>query len=138
GPRAPSSSTSSGRTARTTGSAGARCRRLRLDRVGTAGTCDSTSAASPRSDMFGSRGTRRRRLIIVVEFVLGAVCGTTLGVLAATLASGFGWQIFGVWLAGACLNYVPLALHALSLLPPGRLEAELSGVDVPGDLRYYT
>jgi len=88
--------------------------------------------------MFGSRGTRRRRLIIVVEFVLGAVCGTTLGVLAATLASGFGWQIFGVWLAGACLNYVPLALHALSLLPPGRLEAELSGVDVPGDLRYYT
>lgn len=89
-------------------------------------------------DMFGGRGTRRRRIVVVSEFVLGAVCGTVLGLVAATATSSLGWQVFGAWVAGACLNYVPLALHALSLLPGRRLEAELEGVDVRSELRYYT
>ena len=25
-------------------------------------------------------------------------------------ASTLGWQLLGIWIAGACLNYVPLAL----------------------------
>ncbi len=89
-------------------------------------------------DMYGARGTMLRRRVIVAEFVLGAVLGTALGVAVAASASALGWRVFGVWLAGGCLNYVPLALHAISLLRPGRLEAELAGVDVRQELRYYT
>jgi hypothetical protein len=89
-------------------------------------------------DMYGARGTLLRRRVIVAEFVLGAVVGTALGVAVAASASSLGWRVFGLWLAGACLNYVPLALHAISLSRKGRLAAELAGVDVPGELRYYT
>jgi hypothetical protein len=88
-------------------------------------------------DMWGTRGTRRRRTIIVAEFVLGATVGPALGLLQATTASG-PWRVLGAWIAGACLNYVPLALHAISLYPERRLETELSGVDIRGELRYYT
>ena len=88
-------------------------------------------------DMWGSRGTRRRRAIIVAEFLLGATVGLALGLLVATTGSGL-WRVLGVWIAGACLNYIPLALHAISLFPGRRLEAELSGVDVRGELRHYT
>jgi hypothetical protein len=89
-------------------------------------------------DMWGGHGTRRRRAIIVAEFVLGATVGTALGLLLAITASELVWRVLGAWIAGACLNYVPLALHAISLYPGRRLEAELSGVDVRGELRYYT
>jgi hypothetical protein len=89
-------------------------------------------------DMHGSRGTQRRRRIIVAEFVLGAVVGTGIGIAIAVTAPSLGWRVFGAWIAGACLNYVPLALHAIDLSRPGRLAAELGGVDVPGELRYYT
>jgi hypothetical protein len=89
-------------------------------------------------DMWGTRGTRRRRAIILAEFVLGATVGPALGILLAITGSGLLWRILGAWLAGACLNYVPLALHAIGLYPGRRLEAELSDVDVTGELRYYT
>ncbi len=89
-------------------------------------------------DMHGSRGTQRRRRIIVAEFVLGAVVGTGIGVAIAVTAPSLGWRVFGVWIAGACLNYIPLALHALDLSRRRRLAAELDGVDVPAELRYYT
>ncbi len=88
-------------------------------------------------DLWGARGTRRRRAIIVAEFVLGATVGPALGLLLAVEGSGL-WRVLGAWIAGACLNYVPLALHAISLFPGRRLEAELSGVDVRGELRHYT
>ncbi len=88
--------------------------------------------------MFGAKGTRIRRVVIVAEFVLGAAGGTALGVLVAGLSSGLGWQVFGAWLAGVSLNYVPLAVHALSLLPRGRLHHELAGADVRRELRHYT
>jgi hypothetical protein len=89
-------------------------------------------------DMWGGRGTRRRRPIIVAEFVLGATVGPALGLLLAIAGSGLAWRVLGALIAGACLNYVPLALHAISLFPGRRLEAELAGVDVPRELRRYT
>ncbi|HEY1274361.1 MAG TPA: hypothetical protein VGF25_05605 [Thermoleophilaceae bacterium] len=89
-------------------------------------------------DMYGTRGTTLRRRVIVAEFVLGAIVGTALGVLVAVTSSTLGGRLFGAWIAGACLNYVPLALHAVSLLGPGRLDAELAGVDIRAELRHYT
>lgn len=89
-------------------------------------------------DMHGAVGYRPRRWIIAAEFVLGAIVGTCLGVLVAITSSAIGWTLFGIWLAGACLNYVPLALYALKLLSPGKLEAELEDVDIRAELSYYT
>jgi ABC-type Fe3+-siderophore transport system permease subunit len=76
--------------------------------------------------------------VILAEFILGAVGGVVIGLLTATRASGAGWRVFGVWLAGIGVNYVTLALHAVSLSRPGALDAELAGVDVGGELRQYT
>jgi hypothetical protein len=70
--------------------------------------------------------------------LVGAVGGTLLGTFVAVSATSTGWLVFGIWLAGVGLNYVPLAMHALSLSPPGRLEAELANTDVRSDLRRYT
>jgi hypothetical protein len=88
--------------------------------------------------MHGEGGTDRRRTIIVVEFVLGAVAGPAVGVYTFLTADGLGWQIFGAWLTLVMLNYVPLMLHAFSLLRPGALSEELAGVDIPRGLRRYT
>jgi hypothetical protein len=88
--------------------------------------------------MYGAHGTLFRRWVIVSEFSLGAAAGTALGLLVATSTSTLGWLPFGVWLTGACLNYVPLALHAVSLLRAGRLDAELAGADIRHELRHYT
>ena len=85
-------------------------------------------------DMWGTAGTGRRRRIIRAEFVLGAIGCTALGLLV--LSTGTGWIILlGVWLVGAGINYVPLALQAYSLSRPGALEKELSGVEVRQELR---
>jgi uncharacterized membrane protein len=89
-------------------------------------------------DLHGAHGTRARRRVILAEFGFGAVGGTGLGVFVAAAGLGVGWTIFGVWLAGTCLNYVPLALQAVSLSRPGRLAAELGGADVRSELRRYT
>ena len=89
-------------------------------------------------DMHGAHGTLRRRRIILAEFVLGALAGTGLGVFLAVASSSLGWVVFGALLAGICLNYVPLALHALQLSRRGALDAELEGVDIPRELRRYT
>ena len=59
---------------------------------------------------------------------------SALGVFV--LASSSGWRMaVGIWLLGAGLNYVPLALSAYSLSRPGALEAELAGVDLRRELR---
>ena len=89
-------------------------------------------------DMYGARGTRRRRRVIVAEFVLGAVVGTAIGLAVAIGFPGAGWVVFGAWLTGVSLNYAPLAIHAVSLFPGHRLEAELAGVDIGRELRHYT
>jgi hypothetical protein len=88
-------------------------------------------------DMYGSAGSRIRRRVILAEFVLGALVGSGLGVFV--LVGTDGWMpVFGAWILGACLNYVPLAAHAIDLSRPGVLERELQGVDVPAELRHYT
>jgi hypothetical protein len=89
-------------------------------------------------DMHGAHGTRRRRRIITAEFVLGAVVGVALGALVIAGSDTIGLRLFGAWLVGVCLNYVPLALYALVLLRPGGLKDELAGVDVRSELRHYT
>src|SRR5262245_11674971 len=85
-------------------------------------------------DMWGSAGTMRRRRIIRAEFVLGVVGCIGLGLLAVVQGSGW-WVVVGIWLIGAGVNYVPLALQAQSLSQPGALEGELDGVDVHSELK---
>ncbi|MFC4016445.1 hypothetical protein ACFOW4_00560 [Micromonospora sp. GCM10011542] len=88
-------------------------------------------------DMWGSAGVRWRRWVILGEFLLGVVGAAALGLVS--LASGGGLQtVAGCWLIGLAANYVPLSAHALSLIRPGALEAEIEGVDVPAELRHYT
>ena len=85
-------------------------------------------------DMWGTVGSRRRRKLIRAEFVAGVVGCLALGVLA--LGEGSGWMILvGVWLVGAGVNYVPLAVEAVRLSRPGALEAEVDGLDVRSELR---
>jgi hypothetical protein len=89
-------------------------------------------------DMYGGSGRPWRRRVILVEFLAGAVLCPALGIVSLAWAGGaFGW-LLGVWLIGIGLNYVPLALHALSLSRPGALEAEVAGLDVRRELRFYT
>jgi hypothetical protein len=88
-------------------------------------------------DMYGAVGSRIRRRVILAEFVLGAILGSALGALVLLRSDGF-MAVFGGWLLGACLNYVPLSVHAIDLSRPGALERELRGVDVRAELRYYT
>jgi len=65
------------------------------------------------------------------------VGGGALGALS--VASGGALPtVVGCWLIGVAANYVPLSLHALTLIRPGALEAEIRDVDVAGELRHYT
>ncbi len=56
------------------------------------------------------------------------------------LRGGDNWfaDAAAIWTLGIAANYVPLALHASSLIRPGILAAELDGVDVSAELRHYT
>ncbi|MEU8210526.1 hypothetical protein AB0B85_15150 [Micromonospora sp. NPDC049044] len=89
-------------------------------------------------DMYGSRGTTRRRWIILAEFLVGVVLMVTWGCWLLASANAFGTRAFGLWLVGAGLNYAPLSLYALALMRPGALDAELAGVNTDGELRRYT
>jgi hypothetical protein len=88
-------------------------------------------------DMYGVRGTRRRRRIILAEYVFGAVGGVAFGAWAFTWG-GVAGVIVGLCLLGLAANYAALTAHVVSLWPPGRLEDELAGADVRAELRYYT
>jgi hypothetical protein len=87
-------------------------------------------------DMWGARGTMRRRRIIVAEFVLGLIAMIGIGVWLFGATHG-GNRVLGAWMIGAGLNYAPLAAHAVSLYRPGALDAELAGVDTMRELRRY-
>jgi len=85
-------------------------------------------------DLWGTAGTHRRRKLIRAEFFVGVVGCLSLGVLA--LGAGSGWLILvGIWLIGAGVNYVPLALEAVRLSKPGTLEKELEDVAIRPELR---
>jgi hypothetical protein len=88
-------------------------------------------------DMHGTRGTRRRRQVILAEFVLGTIGGAALGGWALTWG-GVGGVGVGIWLLGLAANYLPLTAHVLALWRPEALRAELEGADVPGELHHYT
>src|SRR5215475_3561452 len=86
-------------------------------------------------DMYGTRGTTRRRRSIVAEFVLGVVAMVAFGTWLLTSSLGPYSRAFGLWAIGAGLNYVPLSVHAIMLSRPGVLAAELAGVDIGRELR---
>jgi len=89
-------------------------------------------------DLHGVKGTHARRAVIAVEFVLGFALGIGLGVSFAVVAASTGWRVFAACVAGIGLNYLPLALHAFSLLRDEALQRELAGVDVRRELRRYS
>ena len=88
-------------------------------------------------DMYGTRGTTRRRRIILAEFLIGVVAMVAFGVWLLASSFGLGRRALGLWVVGAGLNYAPLAMHAITLSRPGALTAELSGVDIGRELRRY-
>jgi hypothetical protein len=75
--------------------------------------------------------------VILAEFLLGVVGCGALGVVSIS-SGGDLRTVLGCWLIGLAANYLPLSVHALRLIRPGALEAEIRGVDVPGELRHYT
>jgi hypothetical protein len=89
-------------------------------------------------DMHGSAGARWRRWVILAEFVAGVVGIALIAALLLRSGAGVGTTVVAVWLLCVAANYLPLALHALSLIRPGALTAELAGVDVGAELRHYT
>ncbi|WP_430501662.1 hypothetical protein ACQRWP_08920 [Micromonospora trifolii] len=89
-------------------------------------------------DMHGSRGTTRRRRIILAEFLVGVVLMVAWGIWLLSSSNDLGSRAFGLWLTGAGLNYAPLSAYALALMRPGALDAELAGVDIDRELRRYT
>jgi hypothetical protein len=89
-------------------------------------------------DMYGARGTTRRRRIILAEFVAGVAVPVAFGIWLVAYASGLGGRIFGIWMIGAGLNYAPLAAYAIALSRPGTLNVELAGVDTGRELRRYS
>ncbi|MFC7545568.1 hypothetical protein [Plantactinospora sp. GCM10030261] len=89
-------------------------------------------------DMYGGAGSRVRRRVILIEFVAGAIGLPLIALWSASDSQSAGRLVFAAWLLGVGVNYVPLALHAMSLSRPGALEAELADVDVFGELRRYT
>jgi hypothetical protein len=89
-------------------------------------------------DMHGLSGTAKRRRIILIEFLTGALVCTALGLWQVLVTDSIGWRIFALWLIGIGCNYVPLAWHALSLRHPQALRSELAGVPIADELRRYT
>jgi hypothetical protein len=89
-------------------------------------------------DLYGTKGTARRKQVILVEFTAGLAGTVALGTWLVMGASGLGTRIFGIWLIGADLNYAPLAAFAISLSRPGALETELADVDTARELRRYS
>ncbi|MFE2070405.1 hypothetical protein ACFXDH_49960 [Streptomyces sp. NPDC059467] len=89
-------------------------------------------------DMYGTRGTTRRRRIILAEFTVAAVALVAFGVWLLMRATGPGSSVLGAWMFAAGLNYIPLAAYAVVLSRPGALDAELAGVDTDRELRRYS
>ena len=89
-------------------------------------------------DMHALKGTGFRRRVILSEFVLAALGGAVLGFFLLLSVGGTVATVLGLYALGVAANYVPLAIHAVSLRRPTRLHEELRGVDLRRELRYYT
>jgi hypothetical protein len=88
-------------------------------------------------DMWGTKGTVRRRRIILAEFIVGVIGALILGGWAYTATSDTTGEVLGLWLIGVGLDYIPLTAYALRLSGSGVLERELDGVDTDRELRRY-
>ena len=86
------------------------------------------------ADMYGTAGTPRRRRLILAEFIAGACGCTALGILIVVGANA-GWIVLGIWLIGVGANYIPLAVEAHGMSPPGVLETEMARGDPGRELR---
>jgi hypothetical protein len=89
-------------------------------------------------DLYGRSGRQLRRRLVVGEFVAGTVVGLALGLWILIGDTNPAGRLVGAWATGIGLNYLPLALHAVSLLRPGALRAELAAVDLDRELRRYS
>jgi hypothetical protein len=89
-------------------------------------------------DMYGTRGSVRRRGIVLAEFLGCVVAMVAFGAWLVTASSGLGGRVFGLWVIGAGLNYAPLSVYAVRLSRPGALDIELAGVDAARELRRYS
>ena len=89
-------------------------------------------------DMYGTRGTMRRRRIIRAEFLAGVVAMEAFGLWLVLSASSIAGRGLGIWAIGAGWNYAPLAAYAIALSRPGALDSELTGVDTGAELRRYS
>jgi len=87
--------------------------------------------------MWGTRGTLRRRRVILAEFTFGFVVAVVFGAWILTASSGIGGRLFGAWIIGVGLNYAPLAVYAILLTRFGALDKDLAGVDTYRELRRY-
>ena len=85
--------------------------------------------------MHGLRGASRRRTIITVEFVLGAVIGLAFGLWLVSRSAEPLSVLFACWILGIALNYVPLAVLAIRLGRRANLAKELAGADIPREAR---
>jgi hypothetical protein len=88
-------------------------------------------------DMYGRRGRSWRRRVILSEFLVRVGGCLALGLGTLLTRDDVVSRLLGVWLTGIGLIYVSLALHALTLSPPGALDAELRGVEHPSEQRHY-
>ena len=88
--------------------------------------------------MHALRGTNTRRRVILAEFILGTIVGIGIGAFLLLSAAGPFGLVLGAWALGIGVNYVPLAVHALSLCSRARLRSELRGIDLQAELRHYT
>ena len=89
-------------------------------------------------DMYGRHGSKRRRRLVLAEFVLAAIDIPLLGLAIVLAASPAPRVLLGAYLIGVGLNFVPLALHGISMSRASRLGTELADVDVAAELRRYT
>ena len=86
-------------------------------------------------DMWGTAGSRRRRRLIRAEFVVGSLGCVLLGSLALASSANGVWLLIGVWLVGAGVNYIPLALYAQVLSRRAHSSPEMRDTDLRRELR---
>lgn len=89
-------------------------------------------------DMWGTRGTLLRRRVVLAEFFLAWAGGIAAGLWLILSGPDVTLWVLGALAVGIGLNYAPLAIYAVRFMRPGALDAELSDVDVPAELRRYS